>query len=492
MNNDFSDVTIQPPRTAWGRRLAAFAVLTILAVAGVAAAVVPSPLVSPPDSLGDAPTHTVRRGDLRVTVTEQGTLESANNTEIKCRVRGNNTIISVVESGAIVQPGDELVRLDTLLIEEEISERTKFAHLARSGAERARADMRRAEIAVTEYSEGRFVSELATLQKDLAIAEANLLSAQNLLEFTQMMSASKYASELDVEPREFAVDQAKLNVELTKTQIDVLEGYTKEEELATLRGNLNAAKAKYEAEKERAYADQQRLKRAQEELEFCVIKAESPGVVIYPSGKAWEDAPDIEEGATVHKDQVLLLMPDLTRMQVEVGIHESVVDRVKPGLSARVTLPTKTLDGKVASVAAVAKPAGWWTGNVVKYDSVIRLPEGEEGLKPGMSVEVEVVIAEHQDVLTIPAAAVMQVADGFACWVRQGDQAVRRKLKLGDSSEMEIEVRGGLREGEQVVIDPLAYVVEAQEEATRNANSERTNHFTRETSDRGSRGPKTN
>ena len=71
-----------------------------------------------------------------------------------------------------------------------------------------------------------------------------------------------------------------------ETQIDVLKRFTKAEELATLQGDLNAAKAKHEADKERAYADEQRLERAEEELEHCVVKAERSGMVIYPSAQA--------------------------------------------------------------------------------------------------------------------------------------------------------------------------------------------------------------
>ncbi len=73
-------------------------------------------------------TYTVTRNDLRVTVVEQGILESAENTEIKCKVRGLNTVIWVIDSGTMVQPGDELIRLDSRFIQEQIDERTKYAH----------------------------------------------------------------------------------------------------------------------------------------------------------------------------------------------------------------------------------------------------------------------------------------------------------------------------------------------------------------------------
>ena len=415
-------------------------------------------------STGPISTHTVSRGELLVTITEQGTLESSNNTEIKCRVRGDNVITSVIESGTQVEQGEVLVTLETLLIEEEISERTKFYHLANAAAARSAADVERAEIAIQEYKQGRFVSQLSLLQKNLAIAESRLLNAKNRLSHSQMMARSEYVSELDVEEKKFGVSQAELSVKLTQTQIDVLKDFTQREELVRLQGELNAAKATHEADVERAFADQQRLERAQEELKFCRIVADRSGMVIYPTGEQWKNTPDVEEGATVHKDQVLLLMPDLSEMQVKVGIHESVVDRVSPGLSTRVTLNRRQLDGELASVAEVAAPAGWWTGNVVKYDGIVQLPS-VEGLKPGMSVEVEIIVAHHKDVLTIPTSAVIETTNGHACWVMNGETPVRRALILGDSNDMFIAVNDGLGEGDEVVLDPLANVQEAQIEA---------------------------
>jgi HlyD family secretion protein len=129
-------------------------------------------------------------------------------------------------------------------------------------------------------------------------------------------------------------------------------------------------------------------------------------------------------------------------------------------------------------VASVTKPAGWWTGNVVKYDTIVELPT-TEGLKPGMSVEVEVIIAQHEDVLLIPTAAVLETANGHVCWVKQGDGATRRLLELGDSSDMFIVVETGITEGDEVILDPLANVEAAQVEAAnsldRGDNSQKPN-----------------
>lgn len=442
-----------------------FAIVVLIAAAGVGAvALLPDTDGSSAERAGSV--HTVTLGELLVSVTEQGTLESSNNTEIKCRVRGDSVITSVVESGTEVQPGEVLITLETLAIEEEISERTKFYHLAEAQAARTAADVARARLAISEYEEGRFISELATIQKDLAIAESRLLNAKNRLSHTMVMSRSEYASELEVEEKEFAVSQAELNVNLTKTRIEVLQDFTKKEELVRLKGELKAAEATHKANVERAFADKKRLERAREELDYCTIKADRAGLVIYPTGEEWKDAPEIEEGSTVHKNQVLLLMPDLKQMQVKVGIHESLVDRMQPGMEAHATLNRRVTKGTVSSVASVAKPAGWWTGNVVKYDTIVGLPP-TEGLRPGMSVEVEIVVARHTDVLTVPATAVLQTMAGYSCWVTKEETVERRSVTLGDHSDMFVVVEEGLREGEVVILDPLANVEEAQVEAAR-------------------------
>ena len=433
--------------------------LAIFAVAG-------SLMLSASSSNDDGPklTHRVASGNLTVTVTEQGVLESSDNTEVKCKVRGQNTVIWVVENGTYVNEGDVLVRLDTLEIEDAINERTKYAHWSQSAADNSQAQVARSKLAINEYLEGRYVSELMTLEKDLAVLESNLRTAKNMLDHAKRMSERGYVSELDVEQKEFALTQAELNLDVKNTEINVLKTYSKKMELETLTGNLKSIEATHAANVERAELDATRRDQALEEFEHCVVKAEKSGLVIYPSAAAWKNAPDIAEGATVHKDQVLLLMPDMEKMQVNVGVHESVVDRIRPGFYARVELPDYSLDGRVKSVASVARPSGWWTGNIVKYDCIIELP-AVEGLKPGMSAEVEIVMADYTDVLTIPVSAVLETESQSLCWVMVDGRPKRRNIRLGDSNDVFIIVKEGLSEGEDVVLSPLSFVSEAQEEA---------------------------
>jgi multidrug resistance efflux pump len=427
-------------------------------VTAVASAVALIPGAGSSRASGPRLTHTITRGDLIVTVTEQGALESAENTEIKCMAESlqPTPIIWVIENGSEVKAGDELVRLETLEFEDRFNEMSKWAHATRSAAERSKADVARAQLAIPEYLEGRYRAQLMRLQKDLAITESNLRTAQNMLGHAETMAARGYVSELDVEEKTFAVTQAELNVDVKKTEIEVLKNFTKAMELETLNGNLKASKAKHEADKEMAKHLAAQVDLALMNLGYCVVKAETSGLVIYPTARPWEYVPKIQEGATIYTSQTMLLMPDLTKMQVKISIHESFIDRMRPGLAARVTLPDRILTGEVETVASVTEPAGEWNGYVVKYETIVKLPSNP-GLKSGMSAEVEVILARHENVLTIPVAAVVETTQGDFCWVKTATGAKRRSLQLGDTNDIFTVVETGLQEGDEVVLHPFAF-----------------------------------
>lgn len=430
-----------------GRRV----LILSLVLAAVSSAVFATVRLSSPEN-DCGLTYTVTRRDLVVSVVEQGLLESAENTEIKCRVRGRNTVLWIIDSGTFVEKGDELLRLDSSFIEEQIDERTKYAHWSRSSAERSAADVARAELAVREYQEGRFVSQQMQLQKDLLVAEARLRNARDRLRHARVMARSQYKSELVVEELEFTVEREELNVNLLERQLDVLKRFTQKEQLQNLEGSLKAAKANHEANAERAAADASRRDRALEELPYCVVRAPRAGLVIHPNAASWESGP-IEEGTTVHKDQVLLLMPDLNQMQVKVGVIEEVIDRVQEGQTARVTLPDGHTTGTVSSVASITRPAGWWTANEVRYDTLVAVPPAEN-LRPGMSAEVEIILARYSGVLTVPVAAIVDQDNSPHCWVKTTEGIERRDLQIGDTNNVHTIVVDGLQEGDEVLLNP--------------------------------------
>jgi multidrug efflux pump subunit AcrA (membrane-fusion protein) len=407
-------------------------------------------------------THKVSREDLSVVVTENGAVESSNNKEIKCMVKGGSTVLWVIETGTLVKPGEELVKLDQSQIEDKILQQKIVYENAVANTITAESDVAVAQTSITEYIEGTYQAEKSKIEKEIFEAEQALRKAELAVQSALRLTAKGVVKNLQLEGEQFAVDSARKDLELKKTKLESLEKYNKVKSLQELQSKLRASEAKLASYQASLSLEKARLEREKKQLENCVIRAETEGMVIFPSMAAWKDTPDITEGAVVREQQTLLMIPDFTQMQVKVGIHESKVDRLKVGMKAKIQLQELILEGEVSEIAEVTRPAGWWTGNLVKYDTIIKLPQ-HPGLKPGMSAVVDIVLADHKDVLTVPVAAIIEGSGGLFCWVHTPEGVRKRVVRVGDTNDQFSIILDGLSESDEVVLNPLAFVEEAQE-----------------------------
>jgi multidrug efflux pump subunit AcrA (membrane-fusion protein) len=407
-------------------------------------------------------THKVSREDLSVVVTENGAVESSNNKEIKCMVKGGSTVLWVIETGTLVKPGEELVKLDQSQIEDKILQQKIVYENAVANTITAESDVAVAQTSITEYIEGTYQAEKSKIEKEIFEAEQALRKAELAVQSALRLTAKGVVKNLQLEGEQFAVDSARKDLELKKTKLESLEKYNKVKSLQELQSKLRASEAKLASYQASLSLEKARLEREKKQLENCVIRAETEGMVIFPSMAAWKDTPDITEGAVVREQQTLLMIPDFTQMQVKVGIHESKVDRLKVGMKAKIQLQELILEGEVSEIAEVTRPAGWWTGNLVKYDTIIKLPQ-HPGLKPGMSAVVDIVLADHKDVLTVPVAAIIEGSGGLFCWVQTPEGVRKRVVRVGDTNDQFSIILDGLSESDEVVLNPLAFVDEAQE-----------------------------
>lgn len=417
-------------------------------------------------------TYKVSRGDLNVTVTENGMLESSNNEEIKCMVKGGSTVLWVIETGTIVETGEELVRMDTSLIEDNITQQQITHERAIANDIIAQSEVDVAKTNIEEYLNGTYLEERSTIEKSIFDSEEMVKKKQLAFESSLRLASKGVYGSLQMESEQYAVDSARKDLELQKKKLDTLDRYKKKKTLQQLQSALNAAQARLVAEKASLKLAKDRLDRDKQQLTNCIITAPAEGMVIFPSAAEWKETPDIEEGARVREQQTLLMIPDTSKMQVKVGVHESKVGRLRIGMTAKVALQDLELTGKVDEIAEVTRPAGWWTGNMVKYDTMIRL-DPQPGLKPGMSAVVDIVLASYTDVVKVPVAAIVQSADGYLCWIRKDGQIERRNVMLGDTNDEYIIVQSGLAVGEEVVLNPLAHLKQAEKEALKPGKSSR-------------------
>jgi HlyD family secretion protein len=415
-----------------------------------------------------AMTHTVQSGEMLVTVTEDGNVESARNVEIKCQVAGGSAILTIVRDGSEVKQGDKLVELDASALEDQINAQKITFEKARSAMVQAEKDYQVAEISVKEYQQGTYKIEIQGAEAQITIALENLRTSQNVLQHSQRMFRKGYISSLELEGQQFSVQRSQLELDSARTAKDVLENFTKLKMMEDLESKVETAKAKMESEKAAFALEESRLKRLEDQKVLCVITAPQDGMVVYANEQAGgmrggQQGPMIEEGATVRERQTILRLPDLSQMQVKVNVHETKVEQLRIGMRARIRILDRELQGAVSSIANQPEPTSFFSASVKEYGTIVKIDGQPAGLRPGMTSEVEILVAHLKDVLTLPVAAVVEQRGKYFCWVTTaGGQTERRSLVLGLNNDQFVEVKDGVAAGDKVLLNPRAVVPEAR------------------------------
>jgi len=420
------------------------------------------------DSAG-VTTQRIGRGRLLVTVTEDGNLESAKNVEVRCQVAGGGTIIWIIADGSMVEEGQELVRLDQSVIEDQLNTQKINYEKARATKIQADEDYAAACISVKEYDEGTYLKDLQAAESQIKIAMENLRSAENTDTHTERMFRKGFVTALQLEADKFAVERAKLDLDAAQTSKKVLQDFTRPKTLKGLQATRDAAEARTRSEQAALNLEKDKLDRLQNQLKFSVIKAPQHGMVIYANemsgrsrGFGGNQNSTIEEGAVVRERQTLIRLPDLSKMQVKVTVHESKVELIHPGMPARITVQDRQWVGKVISVANQPEPGSFFSASVKEYATIVSIEGDTTGLRPGMTADVEILISDLRDVLTVPVSAVVEQGGKFSTWVRDNSRLQRRPLLLGQTNDKVMEVKDGLKEGDEVILNPRAVIAEAQ------------------------------
>ncbi len=410
-------------------------------------------------------THTVIPGELLVTVTEDGNVESASNLEMKCQVAGGSSILWIVPDGSTVKAGDKLVELDTAALDEQINTQRIAYEKARSAKIQAEKNYEVAKLSVREYIEGTYKQLIQDAEALITIAMENLRSAQNSLEHAERMFRKGYVSSLELEGQRFSVARANLELDSARTAKAVLVDFTKVKTLQELESLRDTAEAQMNSEKSSFDLEEARLKRLESQIAQCTITANQDGMVVYANesgGRFGQQQASVEEGAAVRERQTILRLPDLTKMQVKVNVHESKVEQMKPGMRARIRILDREMTGTVTTIANQPEPSGWFSANVKEYATIVRIDGQPEGLRPGMTAEVEILVAHLTDALSLPVASVVEQKGNFFCWVVTPEGYTKRPIVVGASNDQFIEVKEGLVAEEEVLLNPRAVVAEAR------------------------------
>ncbi len=421
-------------------------------------------------------TFLVEKGNMEITLTEAGTLQARNRVDIRSKVKAQ--ILSLIEEGTLVKAGDILAELDKESVQDDIERLEDNVIQLTADLKNARTDLeiqiatndsdiegadlklKFSRLGLERYVEGDAKLELRDLELKLDEARDKWEKMPKLLE-------EGFVTVVDAEKNKLAFESAQLKLENYKKYTYPMTLEQKQSDVTEAKRELKRVKARAEArfeaktavvrQKERQFETAVgKLEEEKERLQNLTIVAPQDGIVIYGGRRdRWGNVEDeIKVGSTAYPGRTLIELPDLSRMDVKLQVHQADVRKLRKGLPALVTFPDKSAGkqkGTVTEIGSVAQSTSW-RDPVKRFDVTVQLDDRVEGFRAGVTVEVQIDLGDLEDVIYLPLQAVSSTGSGFSVFVQEDRQVKRRRVSLGRSNEQFVQVLDGLKVGEKVLL----------------------------------------
>jgi HlyD family secretion protein len=354
----------------------------------------------------------VERGDLAKSVVATGKVEPITKVEIKSKASGIVKKL-YIDAGDRVKKGQLLAELDKEEIEAHVAQAKAQEEAAEASLRGTEADMERAKV----DAEGPDVPMLKrAYDRAQGMAKEGVVSVS-------------------------ALDDAQKNYELALNKQNVAKA-----QLQVLRAKIGQAQAQ-------VAQDGANLKQLEEQLGYTTVTSPIDGIIL---------SRDVEVGDAVSSILVLgssatliMTLGDTSEVYVKGKVDESDIGKVYLGQPARIKVESfkdKTFNGKVTKIS----PMGVEKDNVTTFEVRVSInnPGGE--LKAAMTANAEIILEEHKNVLQIPEGSILYDKDKKASVEVPDPKGKEGKNKvavnIGISNGAKTEVLGGLKEGDQVVL----------------------------------------
>jgi HlyD family secretion protein len=283
--------------------------------------------------------------------------------------------------------------------------------------------------------------EEATLESDRLDWQRAQLEAQSKL--AQLQQLHKQA-EVDEATVQRTLDRSREAYKLgSYTELQMLKA---QDDLQKAQFGLALAKLNYEQQpgqnrfdigSKRALLDRQQALVADLRRQVAALQIVSP-----VDGRV--GSVQVADRATVAKDVALLTVIDLSALEVQIQVPESLVRDLAPGMAADIEGDGRRWRGGVSAVSP----------QVVDGQVVTRVRftgDKPQGLRQNQRMSVRILIDRRENVLTVDRGTFMDQDSGFA-YVVHGNIAQRQPVRLGAASIEKVQILGGLSVGEQVVV----------------------------------------
>ncbi|MYM69087.1 efflux RND transporter periplasmic adaptor subunit [Pseudoduganella sp. FT55W] len=358
--------------------------------------------------------HSVNISRLRIAEVGRGTLirDAAVNGRVVAAVSPTLYAPSLATVTLKVHAGDTVKKGDVLAVLEspDLSDALKREQAAYAQTE---ADVARQRILARKQK--------LLAQRDADTAEIDRVSAQRTLERYDAVANEGAVAKIEYQRAKDAVNSAVIRAKHA-TEASALE-------------NDNVA---LELESKIKQLDQQRstLSNAQRRVDELTVRAPVDGFIGTLS---------VADRSVVPANTPLMTLVDLSRLEVELEVPETYVSDIGIGMNAEVNYGTGTTTGKLSALSP----------EVVKNQVLARVRfNGEQpaGLRQNQRLTARLLIDEKPNTLMVQRGPFVESEGGRYAYVVRDGIAIRTPIKLGATSVSAVEILGGLKQGDKIVV----------------------------------------
>jgi RND family efflux transporter MFP subunit len=475
-------------------------VATVLVVAGATAsgvewvgagggpgAQVPAASKDQAANAGDAPTREVKSGKLELVVNGRGSVEAGRAEAVYSNVEGQTTIIKIAPEGRRVKRGDVIAELDSAALKDQLINQRITTRSAEANFLNAKLTREVAEIAVMEYKDV-FKQEQDELRRAIEGGRAAIRKIEGRLERTRAASRrlkdlmragggartpAEVVADVDIQDRiedaELDLDRERRSLAQAEGKWEILHKYTSPKTVKELEGEAVKARSNELAKQATWELEKSKEAKLEKMIGRCTLVAPIDGIVVHANDPARlrPGAPQIEEGATVRERQIIARIVDTDGpMQINLKVAEASVKVLARKMKARVKIDAfadESLDGEVINIAPLPDAGTFFSSDLKVYTTRIRLGGRAAHLRPGMTASAEIVTDERDDAIGVPYGALIAYDGKYNVALKRPDGRIEwRDVVLGAAGDEIVEIKEGLRDGDQVILDPQPFLTDDQ------------------------------
>jgi membrane fusion protein (multidrug efflux system) len=259
---------------------------------------------------------------------------------------------------------------------------------------------------------------------------SNLVSA---IRFRDGETVRRGQALVELDPAQASADLAEANAALTESTSQ----YQRARDLLATRV---VSQSQYEQLEATMKANQARVDAAGARLADTVIRAPFNGRV---------GLRRVSVGSLVNPGTVITTLDDTSVMKVDFTVPENLIGNLREGLAlgARTAAhPDRELPGRVLTIDSRIDP----TTRSVTVRALV--PNTAALLRPGMLVNVALA-GDAYEALVIPEQALVPEQSRQFVFVIEGGKVAKREVQIGRREPGKVEIVGGLRQGERIVVE---------------------------------------